>query len=227
MINYRTEAALSEAIAAGTRRRYTIGADLGQTTDPTAIVIIETIDKPVPQIRSGVMVAPTRKISHQVRHIERLPLRTPYDRVVEHVVRLKATAPLYDAQLAIDHTGVGRPVFDLFKRAKIKPLIGITITAGREVRTTSEGFTVPKLELISNVQARFATGALKIAAMLPEAKALAAELADFRVQSGTTGATYMGAREGAHDDLVLALAIALFVADRPKPGVGRWRLNGR
>lgn len=227
MIIYRTEEALQNAIEAGTRRRFTIGADLGQTTDPTAIVIIETIDRPVPQYQSGVQVEPTRKISHQVRHIERMPLRTPYDRVVEHVLRLKSTGPLNAAPLAIDHTGVGRPVFDLFKHANIKPLVGITITAGREVRETADGFTVPKLELISGVQARFATGALKIAAALPDAKALVSELADFRVRSGSSGATYMGARDGAHDDLVLALAIALFVAEQSGPAFTVLKLNGR
>lgn len=50
---------------------YTIGVDLGQSRDPTAIAIVRKVD--------GVF---------QVGHLERIPLRTPYPGVVSHVLRL-------------------------------------------------------------------------------------------------------------------------------------------
>ncbi len=43
------------------------------------------------------------------------------------------------------------------------------------------------------------------------------ELQDFRVSFSTAGNPIFGAREGAHDDLVLAVALAIFGATRSEP----------
>ena len=51
-------------------------------------------------------------------------------------------------------------------------------------------------------------GELKTAKALPEAPALAQELADFRASISDAGYATFGARSSKHDDLVLALAIA-------------------
>jgi hypothetical protein len=71
---------------------------------------------------------------------------------------------------------------------------------------------VPKLVLISRLQALLHEGRLKIQKELPEAKILVGELMDFRVQYTPAGHLTFNAREGKHDDLVLALAIACYRA---------------
>jgi hypothetical protein len=51
---------------------------------------------------------------------------------------------------------------------------------------------------------------------LPEAPVLKLELEDFRASVTDSGRWTFGARSGAHDDLVLALALALWrLAPRP------------
>ena len=50
-----------------------------------------------------------------------------------------------------------------------------------------------------------------------EAPALRAELEDFRATVTDSGRWTFGARSGAHDDLVLALALALWRANRRNP----------
>jgi hypothetical protein len=67
----------------------------------------------------------------QLRHLERLQLGLPYPAIVAHVGRLLTKVP--NAELAIDMSGVGRPVFDLFQYGGIYP-IGVTITAGTAVK---------------------------------------------------------------------------------------------
>lgn len=57
---------------------------------------------------------------------------------------------------------------------------------------------------------------MKIAARLPDAAVLARELQDFRVRFTESGNATFNAREGAHDDLVLALALAVFGLSRPE-----------
>ncbi len=49
---------------------------------------------------------------------------------------------------------------------------------------------------------------------LPDAPALIEELADFRANISDAGYTSFCAREGAHDDLVLSVALALWWATR-------------
>jgi hypothetical protein len=49
---------------------------------------------------------------------------------------------------------------------------------------------------------------------LPEAKALALELQDFRLNFTAAGSMTFGARVGRYDDLVLAVAIAVWRAAR-------------
>ena len=82
-------------------------------------------------------------------------------------------------------------------------------------------YRVPKLMLISRVQALLHDGRLKIHKRLPDAPALVAELQDFRAKVTDSGYWKFGARSGKHDDLVLAVAIALWRAHGDNiPGYG-------
>jgi hypothetical protein len=180
------------------QERFTIGCDLGQSHDPTAIAVVRRLDS-----------WPAKPV-FQVGHLERLPLGTPYPGVVSHVSHMLGRPQVRgNVELVIDFTGVGRPVFDMFVQHGISP-IGVTITAGDA--TSHEGLVwrVPKIILISRIQALLHDGRLKIHKDLPDAAALASELQDFRADVTDAGYWKFGARAGKHDDLVLALAIALW-----------------
>lgn len=120
--------------------------------------------------------------------------------------------------MLVDYTGVGRPVLDMFAgRRLLRMAQGVVITGGREVSGNRTGWLVPKGELVSKLQALLHSGDLRIAASLPNAAVLARELQDFRVRFTEAGNATFNAREGAHDDLVLALALAVFGLSRPDP----------
>jgi hypothetical protein len=146
----------------------------------------------------------------QVGHLERLPLGTTYPAIVAHVSRLLARLP-GGTELVIDYTGVGRPVFDLFIYSGISP-VGVLITAGTAEAHDGIICSVPKLVLVSRLQALLHEGRLKILKDLPEAETLVRELQDFRVEYTAAGHLTFNARSGKHDDLVLALAIAAWRA---------------
>jgi len=154
----------------------------------------------------------------QVGHLERLPLGTPYPAIVARVGRLLTELP-GDPELVIDFTGVGRPIFDMFVYSGIFP-IGVVITAGNA--ETRDGMTcfVPKLTLVSHLQALLHQGRLKILRELDEAETLVRELQDFRVDFTAAGHLTFKARSGKHDDLVLALGIATWRAHGG--GMGSW-----
>jgi hypothetical protein len=146
----------------------------------------------------------------EVGFLQRLPLGTPYPEIVAHVGRILAHMPA-STELIIDETGVGRPVADLFAYSGISP-IRVQITAGTAETRDGMRYFVPKLVLISRLQALLHQGLLKIQRSLPEAEVLVRELQDFRVQYTATGNLTFNAREGKHDDLVLALAVACWRA---------------
>ena len=86
--------------------------------------------------------------------------------------------------------------------------IAITITGGDSV-TYDHGWRVPKRDLVGGVQVLLQTDRLKFSADIPAVPQLVQELLAFRVKIDplTAHDSYGAWREGAHDDLVLAVAV--------------------
>ncbi len=182
-------------------------------------------------------------------HLERLDLGTPYTalperlRMIDRVVRRRwcdlvfaptnrggrpADAPV---ELVIDMTGCGRPVFDFLNDADLDP-VGVTITGGDTVvRVAHREFRTPKRDLAGAVQVALQNRRLRWARTLPEAAVLKAELENFRVKISLSGHDSYAAgvgeewRTGAHDDLVLSVALAVWFGEHRRAaggGCGSW-----
>lgn len=201
------------------RRAFAVGIDIGQAHDPTAVAIVSRITTEVlqPTLRG---LNPEPHPRYEVQHLERLKLGTPYPAQVDAIEMMLTRPPLNRLQprVLVDYTGVGRPVFDMFAgRHALRRAQGVVITGGRGTTRHGPGWSVPKGELVSKLQALLHAGQLRIAASLPDAPTLLRELQDFRVRFTEAGNATFNAREGAHDDLVLALALAVFGLSRPEP----------
>ncbi len=154
-------------------------------------------------------------------------LGTSYPDVATHVKTLLDTPPLKGkTQLVVDATGVGRPVVDMLIQQGLEP-IAITITGGDQV-VFEKGWRVPKRDLVGCVQILLQTSRLKFAEQIPAVPALVQELLAFRVKIDplTAHDSYGAWREGAHDDLVLAVAVAAWWGQRYTP-VRRWLPGSR
>ncbi len=69
--------------------------------------------------------------------------------------------------------------------------------------------------LVSIVQVALQTDKLKVASALAEAQTLVRELQNFQVKiTDAANDTYGAWREGTHDDLVLAVAMALYAGKK-------------
>jgi hypothetical protein len=218
-----------------------IGLDLGQASDPSALVFLERPVWATPEAverflapRTG-WCSPAELTSYQLgrivdtqalelpvlslRGLKRYELGTRYPVIVEDVARLIAAQP-HRAQtaLVIDRTGVGAPVYDLFVAAGLDP-IGINITGGDQVHQDGNLYRVPKRDLVGSVQSLLQCRRLKFAEQLPLLPILKAELQNFRVKIDpqTAHDSYSAWREHEHDDLVLATALACWWAERPTP----------
>ncbi len=204
-----------------TEKSLFIGLDLGQSKDFSALAIIECVRT----ITNG---GDTDKITQlNCIHLQRWALRTPYPAIVADVVKMVNNLdpflyPKDKTTLAIDATGVGAPVVDLFKREKINAeLKPIQIVGGANVSEEFGMTRVPKRDLVSVVQVGLQNKTLKIAAGLELSETLSRELQNFTVKITDSANDVYGAwREGTHDDLVLAVALALWTANRKPFRVG-------
>lgn len=205
----------------------TIGVDIGQKRDPTAIAVAEIASEPGPQ----------GAVEHfNIRHLERLPLGTSYPAVATRLgqiaaavakrLELLAIGPLpawynqypdaepvavtgrFTPRVFVDATGVGLPVVDLLTLAGVAP-IACYFTHGDRRNVELNQITIGKAWLVSRLQALFQTDRIHLPAT-DEARQLARELQDYEIRvDERANDTYGAFRVGTHDDLVTALGLAV------------------
>jgi hypothetical protein len=199
--------------------QYFVGLDLGQSQDFTAMAVLERAEL-VGEWDPAVF-AWRKTIELRLRHLERVPLGTPYTEVVDRVVAVTQSPELAGrCQLIADATGVGRPVTDMLRRAELgsSRLWPVEITSGTLERHADGHYRVPKRDLIVGVQVLLQRRELQIAKGMKFGPVLAREMAEMRVKITPSGNEQYGAwREGEHDDLVLAVALACWGARKAWP----------
>jgi len=208
---------------------YFVGLDLGQSRDYTALAAVERVETVGEW--DPVQFARRKGTALRLRYLERMPLGTPYPEVVERVREVTRSAELAErCHLVVDATGVGRPVVDLLRQAGLTCRLMAAVITGGDGETLRAGYYgVPKRDLIVGLQVLLQRGALQIAAGLAEGPALVREMAEMRVKVTSGGREqYAAWREGEHDDLVFAVALACWGAKKvyPNPSAGEegwWR----
>lgn len=207
------------------RRDFIAGVDVGQVNDWTAIAILERFTA-VPDLKhlprglheDAKKDAEAVPMRLDLRHLERIELGTLYPEQVIHVQQLLRDPRVGGVQTFLDMTGCGRPVFDMFRLAGLPDLSGVMITGAKGTATRMPyGWNVGKSELVNQVQVEMQTGRLRFGRTIEHVDKLVRELKDFRAKQNPSGNMTFNAREGQHDDLVLALALAVFGALRPRP----------
>jgi hypothetical protein len=190
---------------------FVVGLDLGQSQDFTVLAVLER------NIQVGEALSPALT-EYSLRHLRRFSLGTPYTEIVPTVARLAGIRPLSGSPLVVDQTGVGRAVVDMLRQA-VGWVVPVTITGGHAVTRTEDGsYHIPKKELVTSLQVVMQSRRLKIARALPDAALLVRELQNFQVKiTGAAHETFGVWREGQHDDLVLAVALASWWGERDLP----------
>jgi hypothetical protein len=191
---------------------YYVGLDLGQAMDYTALAVAERQQDGTAE---SVLPAHTRLEPrppvYDVRHLERFGLSSSYPAVVDRLRALLTTAPLAGScvRLLVDDTGVGAPVVDLLKHARLGAYpVTVTITTGFTVTKDSYHYVVPKRDLISATKVLLQSERLRFAEGLPETQTLVRELLAYQPKIDLRPGDSLAAwREGVYDDLVLAVAM--------------------
>src|ERR687890_630349 len=171
-------------------KRYSVGVDLGQANDFTAIAVLEkTIAPPETAMFSPVGESPSNRlvegsIVYDLVYLKRPRLGTAYDTIAKRVADLVcelepegAFGELGQVTLSVDGTGVGRAVVDMldaeFKRrgttSKAVPKVDfrrVSVTGSQTTLkrpTRANGYwSVPKKDLVFPAVAAFQQGKIRI-----------------------------------------------------------------
>lgn len=198
------------------KRRFHVGLDLGKKQDYSAVAIVEDCAWATGEVDRRTF-APEMRQARVLRHVARMGKHMEYLQVIEKVRRLLVSEQLRDEQvvLALDATGVGEPVFELFEklfwevkevRSKWLNLAAVVFTGGEKTRWSNHHAFVPKNTLLEGLQIGMETGELRLAEGLPGVREMTEELKLMQRAMGEDGRRWVSA--GKHDDLVMATALA-------------------
>jgi hypothetical protein len=160
-------------------------------------------------------------VEYRVRYLERRSPPVRYKGVAERVVELVGTVGSCD--VIMDLTRTGRPVHTLIMRAVHEAnkdsgvriaQCPITVTGeyGAVSHSPDVGWLVPRRDLVSAALLLFEQEQLKIAEGFALAGTLTSEFADFKPKAPKE--ELEGWRLGRNDDLVLAVAMSVWAAER-------------
>jgi len=115
----------------------------------------------------------------------------------------------------VDQTAVGKVVMDRLWKANLM-ITQVAISAGQTVEfIDGGGLRVPKKDLVSALQLLLQSRRLQVAPGLQDSDILAAELSAFRLRKVPLADTDTPEwRVGQHDDLVFAVALTCWHAER-------------
>jgi hypothetical protein len=196
-----------------------VGLDIGQRIDYSAIAVLDCVEE-VTGFRDPATYEFLRHRTIALRHVERIRLGTAFASVVDRVGEIVSHPALAGCTLVVDATGVGAPVVELLRAAKLPcRLIPAQITGGLDESSDGVYYRVPKRDLVTGLQVLFDRWPFEIQADTPGVDALIQELVGFKATSWINGNMRFG---GAKDDLTMALALAWWwmrkrVAWRPPP----------
>ena len=198
-----------------------LGVDLGQRHDPTALAAVERV---VQRSRSG-----SRHLSASYAGFLSGPRCAPAQ--AGHAIsgdrRRSGQRGTDRCRARPDHAGSGRNRgWRACGRSSPRqldstiPLIPVIFTGGDTARHEDGIYRVPKKDLVHGLMVLFENQQLRLLDDHAETRALVNELSNMRVKiSGESHASYEAWRNGQHDDLLFALALACWRGrwSAPKP----------
>ena len=200
-----------------------VGVDLGQARDPTSISIIERMEtiKPTANAPDQIYTDPDKIIGmYRLMHLEQAPRETPYPVVVRRIKAIMQLPELMGrARLIIDYTGVGRPVHDMMIDEGLRP-VTVSITTGAQITEKPTGYNVPKQDIVAILEVLLETHRFSYTKKLRIAERFEEQMREYRMKIARNGrVSFEALTEEIHDDLVIAVALPLWYAERTMGGM--------
>ncbi len=194
------------------KNEYYLGLDLGRKQDHSALIVLERCQRAVNTRYVDSTTEWEQRLA--VRYAKQWKLGTPYGDVAKEVgVIYRKIELLGKPILVVDQTGVGDAVFEMIKgQLRGANLEGVVIN--QEL----------KRDMYAAMETNLEQGKLQIALDCQAAKELQQELLTVEIRRVGYGYKYGAFEKNAHDDLVMALAMACW---RERIGIEEFRPNTR
>ena len=199
------------------KTRIYLGLDVGKRQDHTAIAALELRWRygAKDNVTQAVAQYPTLLLSYSIRY----PIDTETTRIPQFVRdTLQLYRPAYGEpnrvdKLLVDATGVGHTIVELIRKdqpkAQVQP---VTLTNGHVERQLKDNYlSLPRPDLINRLKMIFELGNIQLLDSAPGFVDMERELVQFQ-PSG---------EQQEHDDLVMALAMAVWQAAKDYPALLR------
>lgn len=195
--------------------QFILGLDLGQAADSTGLAVVEQA-----RVDKGV--------TFSVRHLQRFPPGTAYAAIGVAVNDVIREGSLGRPAVVTGITAVGPGVLKLL-RAKLTParIAPVMITTATTAVEIDRVWQAPKRDLVTALQLNLQERRLTIAAGIADAGLLVRELSAFRARVTAPLDGTLDWRDRPGDDLVLAIALALWWSERHPPWSGSTISVGR
>lgn len=202
---------------------FIVAVDLGSVNDSTAISVVEIqqvneVTEAYPVQGLPWEVSKKEHFHYIVRNLIRPRLGTSYPVIISQIAAIVGALPKFTQPnlLVLDGTGLGAPVVQSARQQGLK-CISIAITAGQTASLHGKNWTVPKALLVGDLRLAMHQKTLHVAQGFAERETLATELAAFTARLSASGRASFEAAGSEHDDTVLSLAMAIFVAKNRPP----------
>jgi hypothetical protein len=192
----------------------TIGVDLAQRRDHSAVVLVESY-RPEPE-------TPTDwpPVRHDVRWATKFPLGMGFTEQVAAIKTIaEACGPLGHTIMVVDSTGLGAVVVEMLRSITAVSMRTVVFTGG-ESATKVSAFEhhVPKRDLLAAVGIVLEQERLGVPMSCPFRTDLLDEMLSIERSISERGHDSYAAAGQGHDDLTMALCLAVWWADRPDQG---------
>ncbi|GAB5519708.1 MAG: hypothetical protein RhofKO_19590 [Rhodothermales bacterium] len=187
---------------------YFISMNLALTNEPNSLCVLRRT-----------ICEQTGETKYEAVHLERFALGTSYQAMAAHAAHLMGTEPLAGHSCVIvDAARVGTSVIQHFQQATQGLLQPVCITTERVAGISGHCYTAPLCDLVGLFQMLQGEGRVLIAETLALAGTLRRELNSFRFRQPSAELdVYEAIRAGTCTDLVLALLLGLWTAERLIP----------
>jgi hypothetical protein len=189
---------------------YFLAIDFGPPGEFTAQAIVEYADDE----------CEAHERIYSLRHLHRYPLGTPYTTIVPDVAKnVRPQIKDDPVTFVVDQASIGHALGDMLAHVVDDTITRVAISDGHDSTYTPDGTRlIPKMELVTCLQLLLQGRRLRVAQSLPFASLLVAELQNLRTKVVAVSDDPLVAwREGQHDDLVFAVALACHQAERCPP----------
>lgn len=169
---------------------------------------------------------PSERYVCRIGLLERLPLHTPYPAIAARIIDIVRRLPRGYTTVIVDRTGA-HAAYDMLVEKGLSPL-GLTISGGDSIHWDRRYVTVPKMRLLTGLLSISYRGELEISKGLRDYTEFRRQLQNIGTMATDSGAGETWRARRGHDDLAIAVSMAVWHLENPGPNmvignfIGAW-----